>query len=141
MKAKVSSKPAITITRNAIKADKLVYVAQANKAIRYKYGESRIVYIGTTKAGARRIAQSAASKAEELLRLYGVRTLQFYTVTSTKIPGLKSWRLLERALILRFRERFGEPPKSNIIGKRMKWNDELEYLTHKKLDDIINHHC
>jgi predicted GIY-YIG superfamily endonuclease len=135
----IGKHPAIIIGRTAIKADKLVYVACANKRIHYRYGRSKILYFGTTKAGARRIASSAANKAEEFLEDYGVNELIFHVVTSNKIPGLNSWRLVERALIIRFREIFGEPPKGNVVGKRMKWNDELKYLTHHKLDDVIRH--
>jgi predicted GIY-YIG superfamily endonuclease len=134
----VSKSSAITIGRIAIKADKLVYVAKANKKIRYKYGRSRILYFGTTKAGARRIAQSAASRAEQFLTDYGIKSLEFHIVTANAVPGLKSWRLVERALILRFHELFGEPPKGNVVGKRMRWNDELKYLTHGKLDNVIH---
>jgi predicted GIY-YIG superfamily endonuclease len=100
----IGKHPAIIIGRTAIKADKLVYVACANKQIHYQYGRSKILYFGTTKAGARRIASSAANKAEVFLEDYGVKELIFHVVTSNKIPGLNSWRLVERALIIRFRE-------------------------------------
>ena len=140
LRTKIDSKPAIIITRRAVKAHKLVYVARANKRVKYRSGSSRIVYIGTTKAGAKRIAQSAASKADNLLQIHGIKTLDFFTVVCSPVPGLQSWKLLERALILRFRERFGDPPMSNIIGRKMKWDDELKYFTHKKLDEIIDEH-
>jgi hypothetical protein len=138
MRIKGSKTAAITITRSALRANKLVYIAVANKTIRYPQGRSHIVYIGTTKAGARRIAQSAASKAEQLLNQFGLNTLHFHVLTASKIPGLKSWRLLERALILRFREKFGRTPRANVVGKNMRWDDELEYLTHQKLDKVID---
>ena len=138
IKLNVSKTFAITINRTAIKADKLVYVAKANKKLRYHFGRSHILYFGTTKAGARRIAQSAAYRAEQFLNDYGVKSLEFHIVTASAVPGLKSWKLVERALILRFRERFGEPPKGNLVGKKMKWKDELKYLTHHKLDEVID---
>ena len=65
-------------------------------------------------------------------------TLEFYVVVSAAVQGLKTWRLLERALLLRFRERFGEPPKGNTQGKKMKWKDELIYLTYEKLDKVLD---
>ncbi len=54
---KVSMKPAVTFTRRALGRRKLVYVALANKSRKYRSGyRSRIVYIGTTRKGAKRIA-------------------------------------------------------------------------------------
>ncbi|TAK54741.1 MAG: hypothetical protein EPO24_12920 [Bacteroidetes bacterium] len=91
LKPRLSPKAAVTITRSAIKNDKLVYIAIANKPMDYNDGKrSRIVYIGTTQAGAKRIAQSAASKAENLLKEHGVKSLDFYTVSSKLRQGLKS---------------------------------------------------
>jgi hypothetical protein len=40
--------PAVTITRQAIDSTELVYIAVANKLIKYPQGDSKIVYIGTT---------------------------------------------------------------------------------------------
>ena len=138
LRTRISSKPAIVITRSATRADKLVYVATANKQIKYKNGRSKIVYIGTTKTGAKRIAQSAASKAEKMLSIHGVSALEFHTVVvRNSVKGLKSWRLLERALILRFREVHSETPKCNVVGKRMKWRHERKYLSYDKLDTIL----
>lgn len=71
--------PAVTITREAVKSDKLVYFAVANKALSYPNGmKSRIVYIGTTKNGAHRMAASAASKALDMLGLHGIKHLEFF---------------------------------------------------------------
>ena len=54
---KTTKHPAVTINRNAIVTDRLVYIAVANKKFHYPNGDSQIVYIGTTKAGAIRIAR------------------------------------------------------------------------------------
>jgi len=43
IKLNVSKTFAITINRTAIKADKLVYVAKANKKLRYHFGRSHIL--------------------------------------------------------------------------------------------------
>ena len=130
-------KPAVTITRRAVRADKLVYIACTNKPNKYRYDRSRIAYIGTTKAGAKRIAASAAAKAEELLQLHGVKSLDFHTVVCTPVPGVTSWRFLERALILRFREKLGDPPKGNIHGTKMKPDGSENYFSQRALDKII----
>lgn len=132
-----TNKPAVTITRTATKVKELVYIAVANKKIRYPVGSSRIVYIGTTKNGAARIAASAAAKANQMLGLHGVQHLELFVVTSTSVSKVKTWHKLERGLILAFRERFGEPPKCNIVGKKMRWTDELQYFTRSRLDGVI----
>ncbi|MEY4593153.1 MAG: hypothetical protein RIR18_2048 [Pseudomonadota bacterium] len=133
-----TTKPAVTITRTATKASELVYIAVANKAIKYPSGKSRIVYIGTTKNGAERIAASAAAKAAQMLGLHGVKHLELYVVTSTSMAGVKTWHKLERGLILAFKEHFGEPPKCNIVGKKMRWTDELTYFTKGRLGGVIS---
>ena len=133
-----TNRPAITITRTANKAKELVYIAVANKRIKYVSGESRIIYIGTTKVGARRMAASAAAKADSMLGLHGVTHLEFFVITSTSKAGIKTWHKLERGLLLSFRERFGSPPKCNVAGKRMLWKDELQYFTRARLDGVID---
>jgi hypothetical protein len=133
-----TSNPALTITRTATQATQLVYVALANKKIKYACGDSRIVYIGTTKNGVERIAASAAQKAKEMLGLFGVTHLEFFVITSTSLAGIKTWHKLERGLLLAFREKFGEVPRCNIVGKNMKWTDELIYFTRSRLDGVID---
>jgi hypothetical protein len=79
---KVSRKPAITITRQALRAEKLVYLAVANKSHKYPFEyRSPILYIGTTRTGVQRIAHSAAARAQRLLANYGVLHLQFHVVS------------------------------------------------------------
>ncbi|NLA40740.1 MAG: hypothetical protein GX874_04930 [Smithella sp.] len=135
-----SKRYAIKITRSAFKADRLVYVAVANAKLKYPHGKSRIVYIGTTKAGARRIASSAAYRAPELLGLYGVKDLSFYIITCSTRQAVKTWQKLESGLILSFKYLYGEPPKCNKKGKNQKWKDELEYFTRNRLEAIIKHY-
>jgi hypothetical protein len=134
---KVGRRPAIVITRAALQHDRLVYLALTNHPFRYLYGRSRIAYIGTTKRGARRIAASAASKADRMLALHGVKELRFYVVSCRSRQGVRTWHRLERALLLTFREMHGEIPRCNSQGKRMKWRDELEYFTLKRLRAVL----
>ena len=133
-----SNRPAVTITRTATKANELVYVAVANKTISYPGGKSRIVYIGTTKNGAQRIAASAAAKAGQMLGLHGVKHLEFFVITSSAMNGVKTWHKLERGLLLAFKAKFGRPPSCNIVGKKMRWTDELTYFTRGRLDGLID---
>ena len=99
-----TQKPAVTITRQATKSKELVYIAVANKPVKYHGGESRIVYIGTTKNGAERIAASAAKKTGDMLGIFGVSHLELFVVTSTSHGQIKTWHKLERGLLLAFRE-------------------------------------
>jgi predicted GIY-YIG superfamily endonuclease len=134
---KTHGNAAITINRHAVKAEKLVYLAQANKSFTYPHGKSRIVYIGTTKDGASRIASSAAAKAADLLKLHGVTRLDFHVVTCASRQKVKTWRKLESGLILAFKHRYGEVPKCNIQGKNKAWGDELEYFTRDRLEKVL----
>ena len=132
-----TSRPAVTITRTATKSTELVYIGVANRQVRYSAGQSKIVYIGTTKNGADRIAASAAKKAKDMLEVHGITHLEFFVVTSSRKDGIKTWHKLERGLLLAFREKFGSQPQCNIAGKRMKWSDELTYFTRERLDGVI----
>lgn len=129
---------ALIINRVAFRDQKLVYVARANKKFPYPWGRSRIVYFGTTKKGVRRIASSAAWKGADVLFAYGVKQLELIVVICGKTQGVETWKKLERALIIRFRERFGAPPEANNTGHNMRWRDERNYFTDKKLDKLID---
>lgn len=109
----------------------------ANKKYKYEMGRSKIVYIGTTKGGANRIAASAAEKAGDLLGHYGVSHLECFVLTTSVQAGVETWRILERGLIIAFRERFGIPPKCNKTGQSMKWRNELDYFRKNRLESII----
>jgi hypothetical protein len=135
---RASSKPAITITRQAFGARKLVYVAVANKPRKYPFGyRSPIVYIGTTKTGARRIAQSAAARAEALLAGHGVNQISFHVVRCTPLRKVRTWVKLERALLLAFKHRYGAVPIANSAGKNARWRDELEFFSQSRLLSVL----
>jgi hypothetical protein len=131
---------ALTVTRFAVRADHLVYVAVANKSVSYLQGKSRILYIGTTKNGIDRIASSAAARARGMLRLHGVKSVEFFVFTCRARQNVKMWRKLERALLLTFKELYGEPPRFNTQGKNMVWVDEDEYFAIGRLRTIIRHY-
>lgn len=124
-------------TRVAIGKDKLVYILIADKAIKYTYGKSRIAYIGTTKKGVGRVAQSVAARAEAILSIHGVRTFHARVVTCRPRPNVKTWKKLERAMILTFREKFGVVPECNTVGKKMKESDEFRYFGHAAVKKVI----
>jgi len=124
--------------RSAIRSEKLVYIAKANKKIKYKYGmDSYIAYIGTTKKGANRIADSAAARAKELLTKYGVKKLDIFVVTCRAKRNVETWKKLETALILTFRGIYGKQPIGNTHGKEKRWADEKRYFTTQALEEVI----
>lgn len=104
---------------------KLVYVLIADKKLRYPLGKSRVAYIGTTRNGGFRVAESVAAKAGDILTLHGVRSFHARIVTCPPRQRVRTWHKLERALLLEFKERFGDVPRSNSHGKRMKETDEF----------------
>jgi predicted GIY-YIG superfamily endonuclease len=138
LKIKLDKNPSVVIHRTAVRADKLVYIARANKKMRYPWGNSRIVYIGTTKNGIRRIASSAAWKGEQLLAEHGITQLDFYIVTCTRRKALPGWKRLERALISRFCELFGDSPQANKTGRVPQPGSWKNRFSQKKLDQVIH---
>lgn len=134
---RTTTQPAVTIYRSSLKADKLVYLALVNKPLKYPFGRSRIAYIGTTKAGVARIAQSAAAKAKDLLKLQGIRDLEFYIVTARGVQNVKTWRKLESELLHAFRAKFGDVPRCNKQGIGRTWQAEPRYFTPSRLESVI----
>ncbi len=122
---KLQKTHALEATRIAIGKDKLVYVLIANKSLRYPYGRSRIVYIGTTKNGISRIATSIANHAEDILGWRGVRQITARVITCKPRQNVDTWKKLERALLLLFRAEYGRVPMKNTAGKNVKELDEF----------------
>ncbi len=137
LRIKFRLEPVMSITRRAFREKKLVYLACASKRLRYPWGKSRIVYIGTTEVGAGRIASSAAWKGADLLFDFGVKHLNFHVVTCSRMQNVESWKKLEKALLIKFRERFGAVPRANTRGKLMHWGDEKNYFAHRRLGQVI----
>lgn len=128
---------ALTIHRFAVEATSLVYLAVACRAIKYPYGRSSIAYIGTTKRGVDRIASSAAYMAPKILRMHGMTSVEFFTYTCRSRRRVKTWVKLERALLLKFREKYGAVPRFNWQGKNMRWTDEEKYFSLRRIDALI----
>lgn len=105
--------PAFKVTRVSVGNDRLVYVMVADKKLNYLNGRSRIAYIGTTKKGIFRVSGSVAERADHILRLHGVESFQVRIVTCHRRKHVKMWRRLEHALLVVFRELYGESPRCN----------------------------
>jgi hypothetical protein len=128
---------AITVRRVSTKVQRLVYIMITDKKQRYSKGRSRIVYIGTTSRGINRMTSSVAFRADTILLLHGVDEFSVHVVTCKPRQHVKSWHKLERALILIFREMYGEVPTCNSHGKKMKETDEYNYFSKQRLQTIV----
>ena len=132
-------KKAMTVYDMGIKNDKLVYVVVASRPIPYPTGRSHIAYIGSTEHGIARMAQSAAARAEDILKPHGVSKFDVYPVSAAARQGAKSWwKKLERAFIIGFREEFGSPPKLNDPGRKFRRTNEFELFTESVVKDILH---
>ena len=129
---------ALRATRVTIGKKRLVYVLIADKRLKYGRDKSRIAYIGTTKKGVARIAQSVAIRAADILNINGVRTFHARVVTCSPRRNVKTWLKLERGLLICFRERFGDVPRCNSHGKKMKERDVFRYLAKARIRNIID---
>src|SRR5271169_592023 len=115
----------------------LVYVLKADKPIRYSKDRSKIVYIGETSSGKQRPAGSAASKAERAFgKLHGVRRLDVHLVTCRGKQRVKTWEELERGLLATFLELYGQLPKYNKQGRKLKTSD-VRLFRRSRLKNIL----
>ena len=129
--------PTLTATAVGVTADKLVYLLVADKRLMYPSGKSKIVYIGTTRNGIARVAQSVAARADTILSQWGVRGFVARIVTCRPRQRVKTWHKLERALLLEFRATYGDVPLCNQKGTRMRETDEFRYFTRKAVRNVI----
>jgi len=128
----LSRTPVMTLGRAALGADRLVYILAANKPIKYPRGRSRIVYIGTTKRGVRRVASSVAQRAEGLLGRPGVRNVDAHLLTYTRRAGpWKVWLKLERAMLFMFQYEYGNIPILNKVGRHFWPAKEFAYFSRR----------
>lgn len=134
---RVARDEAMKVTRASIRREKLCYIIVVDKQIRYTKGRSPIVYIGTTSKGVSRLAKSAAERAEDVFALRGVRSFTVRVVSCRGRQRVKTWSVMERGLLLAFKERYGEVPRCNNHGKRMKPDDEFEYFRPRRLIRVL----
>jgi len=128
---------ALVARRVILRNEKLVYVLVANKKLDYTNLRSRVAYIGTTKKGGARIAQSVAARSETILRLHGVTAFEARTISCRPRQHVKMWCKLERALLLSFLEIYGEVPRCNVQGKNYTERDEFDYFTKSRLKRVL----
>ena len=127
----------MVVNRIAIGDLKLCYILCANKKLVYEAGRTPIVYIGTTKNGIDRVAQSAANRSW-VLGEHGITSFEARVVTCGSRQRIKSWHKLERALLLVFKERFGSVPICNTVGKNFVETNEFDLFAKSRVVDIID---
>ena len=137
LSVKLHREVAMRVSRAGINAEKLVYAMRADKRVNSSEGKSRIVYIGTTEDGIYRLAASAAGRAHKILERRGVKEFTVRVVTCTPRQRVKTWKQLERALLLEFRELYGEVPVLNVQGKGIQEIDEFRYFSRARIHQII----
>ena len=137
LKISCAHDPALTVSRGAVGKEKLVHLVSVNKPLKYRWGKSSIAYIGTTQAGIRRLASSAASNAKWLFEEHGINEIKIYPVFCQPRQRVKTWQKLESGLLLAFKHKYGQIPWGNTVGKNRKWRDELKYFTESALDAVM----
>ena len=98
---------------------------------------TRVVYIGTTKNGVSRVAESAAFRSGQVFAQRGVEEIQVRILACNPRQHVKTWKKLERALLIVFRETYGVIPLCNTQGKGFKVRDEFEYFSRARLTNIL----
>jgi len=137
--------PVMSVETAATKVRRLVYLLVANRPIRYGKEYSRIIYIGTTERGVSRIASSASKRIVQAVEeIRGMRRIDAYVVWARARQGkhthkgMTFWRVLERALLLQFTQRYGTPPRLNGTGHNMKPRGEFLVFRQAGVDRIIS---
>jgi len=125
------------VSRIAVGDLRLVYVICANRLIKYATGKSPIAYIGTTEKGVDRIAQSAAYRSYDILWRHGISAFDVRIVTCPPRRGIKTWRLLERAMLLAFRDKYGEIPICNKVGTGFSEHNEFRVFARRRITQIL----
>lgn len=133
-----ASRPAVlTVDIDADLYDGGVYILVADKF--YKKTKSRIVYIGMTTKGAKRIAESAAKHITNALENDILKLEAFaYEVIKNENETYSVPAILESALIARHKERFGYLPFLNKRGGLIA--DADPYFTKSAIDKILDKH-
>ena len=138
LRISLKKNPAMVVSRVAIDDLKLVYAACASKKLKYPTGSSPVIYIGTTEKGVERLFTSASYRADAILSEHGVDSFEVRVVTCRPRRRVRTWKKLERAMLLAFKERYGEVPKLNIQGKGMTEGNEFSLFSKARVVAILD---
>lgn len=126
--------------RLALGEDCFVYVFVANRSYQYKAGKggkSRIVYIGTTRKGLRRLVDSVFDRSTKIFG-WGTHSFEAYILTCARRRRVRMWLKLERALLFAFKERYGQAPKANANVRKMTGLDAFKYFSKTRVNAILD---
>jgi hypothetical protein len=140
LRVKCSKEPLLTVKRSKqwSQTKRMVYILTAKKPLKYPYGRSRIIYIGTTGQGTRRPATSAVDKASEAFgELRGVKEIEAYIVTSGTRKAVRTWEHLESSLLAVFVGRYHRLPKYNKKRGSIRYAEDVTLFKRKSLEQII----
>jgi len=129
----------LTLTRDAISRTNQVYFHILNRPLRYELGRNRILYIGTTSQGLDRLLSSVGERAYQAFRIHGVDTIEVHSIACRPTQRVQTWRKLEIASIIAFREVYGEIPKLNSHGHGYVEDDEFEYFNRNEVKRFLRH--
>jgi hypothetical protein len=128
---------AFYVSRLASKHAKCVYVFVASRPHKYATGTSRVVYIGTTRKGLRRLVDSAFDRSGNIFD-WGVRSFEAFVLTCRPRQRVRMWLKLERAMLTAFRERYGSYPKANANVKKPKEDNAFEYFSRRRANRLLD---
>jgi hypothetical protein len=129
--------PAMSVTRLSGSPQKLCYVVTANKIVVYGTGRSKVVYIGATDAGLNQVVASVAALTDEILANHDLTHFDAHVITCKAIARVETWRKLERALLMTFRDLYGEPPLCNRRGAGIQEEDEFSFFTRERIRNVL----
>ena len=138
LRISLSRQPAMELTRVGLAHEHLAYVLVARTPVRYPSGRSRIVAIGMSHHGLASVATSLARRAEEVLVKRGISGCEVRVVTWRGRRRARAWEKLERAMLLAFRETFGDIPVGNTRGRNMRERDEFQYFSRSAVKQLID---
>ena len=137
LRVSLSRQPAMRMTRAGLAHENLAYALVARTPVRYPAGRSRIVAIGMSHNGLAPVATSLARRAEQILVRRGISECEVRVVTCRGRRRARTWEKLERALLLVFRETFGDIPIGNSRGGSIREQDEFQYFSRAAVKQVI----
>ncbi len=129
--------PAMAVTRLASSSQRFSYIVVANKIVAYRTGRSKVVYIGATDERLSRLVSTVAARTEEILANHDPTHFEAHVVTCKSILRVETWRKLERALLLTFRDLYGETPLCNRHGAGIQQEDEFSFFTRERVRNVL----
>lgn len=126
-----------SVSSRVLNREKSVYFHIANRRLAYGWGDSRIVYIGATRAGSERIMTSMAERVCDAFQIHGVNMIEVHEIGCAPRQNVQTWKKLERSCLLVFREIYGEKPLLNTHGVGLVATDEFGYFNKDRIGEFI----